>query len=312
MASPTFSPYRKLLVEISKELPENEWNNFANQYNIPKTNRANLKSAFHFFEYFDEKAVIGPDNLFELKKLLQEGERNDLVQKIRNYERERLKQGPNQNDNNNNMFTFVWMVTQAILLLIFGLRLNEFKAKWKENAEKVGSWEELMELYPEVKDELIKKAEEKIVNCNDPREFIDPVQGHSQFFTGTTTQTFYVFKKGCASLLEELISKKLRDTPFITEPLIERLTETVAKAVLDSGSNSYHTCKKKMTEFGYANNRLKIFYIELIVDAKVNKGWLYETSTTTLSYTVKIKTYTNHWSLMGHIYPMSLVEHILA
>jgi hypothetical protein len=79
-------PTLAFLTVISKDVPTNQWRNCSFNYAIDSTESEKFHQAFDFFKWL--RTNIRPDSKFflELKELLANEGRNDLVQKIVEYE----------------------------------------------------------------------------------------------------------------------------------------------------------------------------------------------------------------------------------
>jgi len=72
--------FRELLVDITQELTDKEWNDMSNRFHIPKNKLPN--SAFNFFWRLKETKEISSVDLSLLEKLLNRHERADLVEQF--------------------------------------------------------------------------------------------------------------------------------------------------------------------------------------------------------------------------------------
>jgi hypothetical protein len=68
------------LVKVGHQLQKQEWKDMKNQYKIPEGTEIN--DAFEFFDWLRQKNIINPSNLEELKKLLTESGKIQILNEI--------------------------------------------------------------------------------------------------------------------------------------------------------------------------------------------------------------------------------------
>jgi len=89
------SPLKTFFVDLSREMPNEQWKNCANKYNIPAKRRHSFECAYDLFLWLYENRIIEETNLHALEELLMAEGRKDLAKLTREFEgrnNARLKQ----------------------------------------------------------------------------------------------------------------------------------------------------------------------------------------------------------------------------